>query len=136
MKKKGDETIETPVSSLIDVVFLLIIFFVVTAAVEKEVVDESIKLAQAKYMKEPSARDPRTVTISVAADGRMNTQMQPLSLIALQNMLTAAGKQYGNSLPIVIRVDQETEYTHVDKIVEVVGKSNLYKIKLAAVINE
>ena len=39
-KPQMDDNAEVPISSMIDVVFLLIIFFVVTAAVDKEVEDE------------------------------------------------------------------------------------------------
>ena len=41
---------ETPISSLIDVVFLLIMFFVATASVEKEGFDDTVMLAESKHM--------------------------------------------------------------------------------------
>ena len=55
MRRRGSDGVETPVASLIDVVFLLIIFFVVTASIETDVVDNQIVLAQAK--RSPAVED-------------------------------------------------------------------------------
>ena len=65
MKKRAEEHIETPIMSMIDVVFLLIIFFVVTSAIEKEAVDETIKLAKSYHVPPPTGKDPRQVTVNV-----------------------------------------------------------------------
>ena len=65
MKKQIDEKVETPITSMIDVVFLLIIFFVVTSAIDQEAVDTSIVLAKSYYVPPPEKRDPRTVTVNV-----------------------------------------------------------------------
>jgi len=134
MRKKAEETIETPVSSLIDIVFLLIIFFVVTASVEKEIVDESITLAQAKEVKVADKVPKGAIIINVTKTGDVNIANQPLSMIQLQNILTASRASYGNHMPILIRADRETLYSEIDKVIAVVGRSGLYKIKLAAIV--
>jgi biopolymer transport protein ExbD len=54
MRRSSDATLETPVTQMIDIVFLLIIFFVVTASVDNDLVDNTISLAQAKNTKCPS----------------------------------------------------------------------------------
>ena len=48
MRRSSEDTLETPITQMIDIVFLLIIFFVVTASVDKDLVDDTISLAQAK----------------------------------------------------------------------------------------
>lgn len=133
MKKRNDEAVATPIASLIDVVFLLIIFFVVTAAVEKDVVDESIRLAQAKNVPAVEKKDPRTITINLKENGVVNIALQPMSLRQLQTILTATRARSGNSVPIVIRSDKDTYYREVDKVMEAVGETGLYRVKLSAV---
>ena len=133
MKRRNSETMETPIASLIDVVFLLIIFFVVTAAVEKDVVDESIRLAQAKHVPAVEHRDPRTITVNLASDGEVNIALQPINLTTLQQILTATRAQFGNAVPIVIRSDGETKYRDVDRVMQAVGGAGLYRVKLSAV---
>ncbi|MBN2451458.1 MAG: biopolymer transporter ExbD [Lentisphaeria bacterium] len=132
MRRRFDETLETPIASLIDVVFLLIIFFVVTAVVEKDVVDESIRLAQAKHVAAIDQKDPRTVTINVTEKGDVNIALQPLNLTQLQQILTATRKQSGDSVPIVIRGDGRTVYGHIDGVMQAVGRTGLYRVRLAA----
>jgi biopolymer transport protein ExbD len=132
MKHRPQESVETPIASLIDVVFLLIIFFVVTAAVEKDITDETIKLAQAKHVMPVESKPKNTITINVRKDGEVNIALQPMSPKALQNILTATRERVGNSVPIVIRGDDKTVYREIDRIMDVIGKSGLYRVSLAA----
>ena len=133
MRRRKDHSLETPVASLIDVVFLLIIFFVVTAAVEKDVVDESIKLAQADYVPAVEKKDPRTITINLQNNGAVNIALQPLSLTRLQQILTATRAKSGNTVPIVIRADEDTLFKEVDRVMRAIGETGLYRVKLSAV---
>ena len=132
MRQRGEEAIETPVASLIDVVFLLIIFFVVTAAVEKDIVDESIRLAQASHVPAVAKKDPRTVTINLDRDGDINISMHRMTRTQLQQILTATVAKAGSSVPVVIRCDKQTYYREVDRVMQVIGKAGLYRVKLSA----
>lgn len=131
-RKRSDDGVETPIASLIDVVFLLIIFFVVTAAIEKDVVDETINLAEAKHVPAVEEKEPNTVTINVASSGRINIALQPMSLTTLTSILRATNEKSGNSVPVVIRSDGKTYYRDVDKVMEAIGKAGLYRVKLSA----
>jgi biopolymer transport protein ExbD len=133
MRARQDAALETPVASLIDVVFQLIIFFVVTAAIDRDVVDESIRLAQAKYVTAEEKSDPRTVTVNVEDTGSVNIAMQPLNLVQLQQILAATRQQSGNAVPVVIRADGSALYGHVDGVMQAVGKAGMYRVKLSAV---
>jgi len=133
MRKQASHDVEVPISSLIDVVFLLIIFFVVTATIEKAIVDESIRLAHASNSKPVAEEDPRSIIVNMNKSGAINIAMQPCSLRQLQNILTATSQKHGNSVPVVIRADKETRYKQIDKVMEVIGKAGLYKIKISAV---
>lgn len=136
MRHHDNSNIETPIASLIDVVFLLIIFFVVTASIERDVVDESIRLAQAKHVEAVDYKDPRTITINVSKDGRANIALRPINLTELQQILTATRQQSGNSVPIVIRSDRRTLYDHIDSIMQAIGSTGLYRVKLSAVTTD
>ena len=133
MRTRNDAALETPVASLIDVVFQLIIFFVVTAAIDRDVVDETVRLAQAKYVTAEEKSDPRTVTVNVGEDGGINIALQPLNLVQLQQILSATRLQSGNTVPIVIRADGTAFYRYVDGVMQAVGKSGMYRVKLSAV---
>ena len=117
---------------MIDVVFLLIIFFVVTASIDKEVVDQSIQLARAKYTEAVEKKDPRTITINVDDDGTMNISMFRVNKTQLTQQLQAAYAKYGNSVPIVIRGDRETLYANIETVMDSVGDAGLWRVKLSA----
>ena len=136
MKVRREDTVETPVASLIDVVFLLIIFFVVTASVEKEVIDESIRLAQAKFVQAATQKNPLTVTINVAEDGSLNIAKMPVSIQKLRQILRATRRDAGENVPMLIRADANSRYEHVAKVQEIIQESGFYKVKLAAIATD
>ena len=55
MRRRSDDALETPIASLIDVVFLLIIFFVVTIELDRQVFNENIILAFSPHAVEISS---------------------------------------------------------------------------------
>lgn len=136
MKRRSQQTAETPIASLIDVVFLLIIFFVVTASVEQDVVDQSITLAQAKYAQPATKKNPLTVTINVTKDGDINIAKMPVSMRELEQILTGTFKDVGRKAPILIRADADTPYRYVSRVQDVIKRSGFYRVRLAAVTKQ
>jgi len=132
MKRRSRPEGGTPISSLIDVVFLLIIFFVVTAAQEKELIDRTIELAQAQEVKAAEEKNPMTITLNLRKDGSLNIAKRPVSLSELRSILRGTYQDVGGTVPILIRADGETPYRYVDRIQTVIKESGFYKIKLAA----
>jgi biopolymer transport protein ExbD len=132
MKRRGSDSVETPVASLIDVVFLLIIFFVVTASVEKDIVDTSIELARAESVKPEQKKNPLTIIINVRKDGSYNIAKQPMRLQQIYNILYSTMTKYGVEVPILIRADGNAEYRAVADLQETITKVGFYKVRLAA----
>lgn len=132
MRQRGDDNLETPITSMIDIVFLLIIFFVVTASVDKDVVDESITIAQAKNAPAVDSTDPRSVTINLNKDGKVNVALQPMSISQLQQLLLSMRTQAGSSVPVLIRCDRETQFRHIDRVMQAAASTGLYRVRLIA----
>ncbi|MBR0458520.1 MAG: biopolymer transporter ExbD [Victivallales bacterium] len=136
MKHRPDDTLETPITSMIDIVFQLIIFFVVTSAIDKDVVDESIKLASAQNAPAVETVDPHSVTINLHSDGEINVAMMPMSLPQLRNFLISMRSQSGNATPILIRCDGTTRYRKIDQVMQVVTEAGLYRVRIVAMLEE
>ena len=132
MKKRGTESLETPVASLIDVVFLLIIFFVVTAAVDEEVIDETIQLARARSVAAEEQRHPLLVTVNVTEEGTYNIARQRMNLRQIQRIMQNMRARHGEEVPILIRADGRTEYRHVADLQDVITNAGFYRVRLAA----
>jgi biopolymer transport protein ExbD len=132
MKRKISDKIETPISSMIDVVFLLIIFFVVTASIQQEVTDTTIKLAKSKYIPVPTQSDPKRVLINMKrkTDGSVNIAVgaKSVTLQRLQQLLLATQQKHGNQVPIIIRAAGDITYGEIDKVNLVIGQCGLYRV--------
>lgn len=133
MRNRDDSGVETPVASLIDVVFLLIIFFVVTASIETDVVDEQIRLAQAKNSPSVEVVPPNRLIINIREDGSINIQRQVISRRHLRNLLTNMRRNVGENMAILLRADGDARYEHVAAVQEIVTDSGYYKVTLVAV---
>lgn len=135
-KKREVEEAEIPISSMIDIVFLLIIFFVVTASLDKEIEDEQIKLTNAPHGKPLKKKDPRGVTINVRQNGQINVSGQLVSMGVLSDILTNQASKFGNDIPIVIRGDRNVQHGYIQKVMDAVTKTKLYRVKFQAIKND
>ena len=133
MKKRADDSLETNMTPMIDVTFQLIIFFVVNAAQQRELIDHSLELAQAKNVPAVTKPDPKTVTLNLKKDGTVNIALTDYSMSDLKGYMKQQVGQYGNNIPVVIRCDGKALYRDVDKVVEVLGRCGLFKIRIAAI---
>ncbi len=132
--RRNEEELQTPITAMIDIVFQLIIYFVVTSSVDKDMVDESIKLAEATHSPAVETSDPRMVVINVSDKGKVNIALQPLNMTQLEQMLLAMKVQSGNSIPILIRCDGNTRFDYVDQVMQRAARVGLYRVRIAAMV--
>ena len=136
MKSRVEEKVETPIMSMIDVVFLLIIFFVVTSAIEKEAVDETIKLAKSYHVPPPTGKDPRQVTVNVRRNDddtyTYSIAGTGLGLKELEGVLKQSVGRHGNDFPVIVRASGNAPYERIDEVVAIVGRAGLYRVSLSA----
>ena len=86
MKKPREEG-GINMTPMIDVVFQLIIFFVCTAALEQQAIDESIRLAMSPHGPAVEQKDPREVTVEVDSQGRISITRSYMNEAFLRNLL-------------------------------------------------
>ena len=130
-RNRQEKKTEVPISSMIDIIFLLIIFFVVTASIDKELEDEMVELAKAPFGK-PISKDPRRFVINIHKNGDVNVAGRNVSMGTLSDLLSNAAFTYGEDLPIVIRGDKNVYHGHIRNVMESVQRIKLYKVKFKA----
>lgn len=135
-KKKStlSDVAATPISAMIDVVFLLIIFFVVTAAVDKDIQDANVSLANAPHGRPIAKKDPRSIVINVRKDGTTTVGMLPVTTAQISDILRNAASKYGHDIPIIIRGDKDVQHYYVQQVMNAVTDTGLYQIKFNTVI--
>lgn len=119
MKRREHETLEVPIATLIDVVFLLIIFFVVTATLQRDKIDEKVRLAQAPHI-EPAQDETLRLTINIRRDDegamRYSINGSEMNLVGVNQRLREAARNRTEGMRIVLRADTNLQYREVDKV--------------------
>lgn len=133
LRPKDHEEPEMNLTSLIDVVLLLLIFFMVSTTF----VDESrIKLQLPQASTEPAAeqkKDPIEVAVTATGEYRVNGQVlintSPSTLSAAVSKL--AGER--RDLPVTIRADARSTHQSVVTAMDVLGRLGFKAISIATV---
>lgn len=114
---------EFSMASMTDIIFLLLIFFMITSsAISQSAID--VKLPSADSAN-PSVQDPSTVTIK--QDGKYFVNDREVPKEQLENVLVEALKNEPNPT-FTIRADENTKHKDV---VFVMGIAEMHKFNLA-----
>lgn len=131
MKKRYPEA-QLDMTPMIDVVFQLIIFFVVTVDLQSKALETDIRMAMSPNGPVEEQKDPRTIVVDVNKDGEISIMKTQISEGFLLNVLNKARNQSGQSTPVVIRGDLRAKHETIKRVMDICGKAGLWKIRFAA----
>jgi biopolymer transport protein ExbD len=117
---------------MIDCVFQLIIFFVVTITVDQKL-NEDIKLEFSKNGPVNEHEDPRTTVIEVDKRGWISMHGTPLTKATLRDLLQSKYRRLGGAYPILIRGDYRTKHQDIRAVMDICTAINIWKIEFAAI---
>ncbi len=109
---------------LIDVVFLLLIFFLVTSEFENEERRLDIVLPSATTAV-PMISKPREIVIDIDREGTVFLSGQPTSLGELQKLLKVAKASNPTNQSVVIRADRSTAFQPVVNVMDLCNRSGI-----------
>ena len=125
-KSTAEEEQDMNLTPMIDCVFLLLIFFMVTT-VFKQPYTLQVELPEAK---QAQIVEEKKLVASIAADRRMEINRHPVTLADLDQVL-AREKQGTRSVTLVVRTDKETKHKHLLDLFEAAKRAGIEKIPLA-----
>jgi biopolymer transport protein ExbD len=131
--RKREEEMGLNMTPMIDVVFQLIIFFVVTIAQQQKELEMELRLAMAPDGKAVEKKDPRTINVDVDDEGRVYIARQRLSIPALRAILRQSVNRHGQTLPVVIRGDLSARHEYIRRVIDTCSEAGLWRIKFAAI---
>lgn len=131
-KQRELEEASVPLSSMIDIVFLLIIFFVATASLDKEVQDEQVVLANAPHGKVLEKQPKNAFFINVRKDGTANIIGNTMKITEISNQLRAHSREFGKSFPIVLRCDKDVKHGYIMDVEQGITDIGFYAIRFNA----
>ncbi len=130
--KRSSEEVKLNMTPMIDIVFQLIIFFVVASELEKTSFDQRIMLAFSPDGPAIEERDPRTITIDVNDEGGVSISLMPMSLGRLTAVLKQAVAGYGQSTPVHIRGDRSTDHEFIRRVLDACGEAGIWRVSFIA----
>ena len=118
-------------TSMLDVIFLLLCFFVTASVFSQWESEISISLPAASSSETPS-RLPGEVILNVARDGSVTVNTKKLTLSDLGERLRKVADFYPGQ-PVVIRADRETSYDSLVKVLDTCRVAGVWNFSLATV---
>ena len=118
-------------TSMLDVIFLLLCFFVTASVFSQWESEISISLPSASSADTPG-RLPGEVILNVARDGSVTVNARKLTLDDLGGRLRKVAEFYPGQ-PVVIRADRETSYDSLVKVIDTCRGAGVWNFSLATV---
>ena len=126
---------EINLTPLIDVVFLLLIFFMVSTTFQRES-ELGIELPQVDSEADPTRKDH--IDVGVDTKGRFYVNGKPLVNTQRETLVQALRKEVGerSQPPVVISADGNAPHQSVMLILDVAQQLNLVRLRFAARLGE
>ena len=131
-----EETVEVNLTPLIDVVFLLLIFFMVTTTFDRHA---RLKVSLPESSTKASQQQAEPLVLSIDAKGNyflndrqlVNRQLDTLKQ-ALQKTISADNKDY-KDVALVLRADANTPHQSVVRAMDAASQLGLTRLSIATV---
>jgi biopolymer transport protein ExbD len=118
------ESLTLDMTPLVDVVFLLLIFFLVTSVFKKEELALLLNLPEGK--EGGKMVEKKEAIIEMGKEG-LAYNGRPMTLERLDERL---GEIRDRNLPVIIRIDEKVEYGRIIKLFDMLKKHHLSNIAL------
>ena len=129
-QQEDDEEVNIGLTPLIDVVFILLLFFMVTTTFNRHA-ELRIDLPEASSEIKPS--DDKKLDITIDADGKYYVNGKEVLNTQKKTLATAIYKELDqdDETPVTIRADAKTPHQSVITAMDVLGNLGLTRISIA-----
>jgi biopolymer transport protein ExbD len=132
MATRGNYDMSIDMTPMIDCVFQLMIFFIVTFKLDNDQIDPLIKLAMSPHGQAIEKKDPGTMIIEVTKTGVIKVSGYEFGLQDLYNLVKGSCNQFGaQNVKVLIRADKETIHQHVRTVMDKCAEAGVYKLTIA-----
>ncbi len=114
---------------MIDIVFLLLIFFIVTWQFTRSETELSVSVPTAQEGAEPE-RQRGEIVINILTDGTIRIESVTVDLPQLLDKLASIAEQFENQ-PVRIRGDGAVSYQRVVEVIDTCTKAGIWNISFA-----
>lgn len=127
MKKRSRETALPDMTPMIDVVFLLLIFFMVSTVFKKDELSLLLNLPKSETGENTQKKKPeKSIFVELSLDS-LAYNGKKMSLKDLPKALSSIKKK---TVPIELRIDKEVKYERMIVLIDMIKKAELFNISL------
>ncbi len=123
------EASQMQLAPMIDIVFLLLTFFIVTWQFSRSETDMRISVPSSQEGAEPN-RSMSEIVINVDKDGRIFISSQELTRQQLQTRLEAIAR-VNKSQPVRLRGDAGASYQTMVEVIDIISRAKIWNISFA-----
>ena len=129
VRRNRSRASQLALTSMLDVIFLLLCFFVTVSVFSQWESEISIKLPTATTAEEPD-RLPGEIIVNLAKTGTVTVNNSALSLDELKTRLGRVAKFYPGQ-PVIIRADKEVRYETLVELIDACRAAGIWNFSLA-----
>lgn len=118
---------------LIDIVFLLIIFFLVSNTMNRQETAMELDLPRAATGREPLASETRRVLLNIPVEGTVLAGTAPITMAELQNLLERQAGADAEKLEVHIRTDRKVPYRAVEPVLLTCAESGVWRVSFSVI---
>jgi len=116
---------------MVDIIFLLLIFFIAAAVYSQWESKLEIKVPTADSSLD-RARYPGEAIINIDKDGKFYLNSMEYSADRLENLLSQLSKTYPDQ-PVVIRADKETDCRYLIRVIDICAKTDIANLSFSTI---
>ena len=129
--KKRSEGCETDMTPMIDVVFQLIIFFIVTLKMD-EAKNEDIQLEMGPHGPPIKEQHHTTIIVEVDRRGWISMHGAKMSKSHFRKFMINRFKKHGE-FPVIIRADKRTRHKDIKDVMDLCTEAGLWRLNFMAI---
>ncbi|TWT37882.1 Biopolymer transport protein ExbD/TolR [Posidoniimonas corsicana] len=129
--RRDNETVSMNMTPLIDVVFLLIIFFLVSSHLARQEQQLELDLPDAATGELSTESSARVLTLNLLPTGEVSLAGVPTPIAELTERLGREVERQPSPLEVRLRSDRTVPYGDVEPVLAACAKANVWNIRFA-----
>ncbi len=129
-KRPAPRPAEIPLAPMIDIVFLLLIFFIVTYQFSRAELDLKVTVPSSTDSKERESRTFLEIIINVREEGEIYINGEEIDQEALYNKMAAIARVDANQ-PVRVRGDATTPFQHIVRVMDTCTRAGISRVSFA-----
>lgn len=129
LKRRHNAAAVIPTASMADIVFLLIIFFMVTMTFEKDKTQVALPRTELRF---ELPKEAAVISVSSTGNIRVSTGEEMSVSVGVEDVVTFGANVVSQfpGRPVVLKADNETRYETIDRIIDSLKQAKVELIYL------